>query len=713
MAISRMDLRDFTLSSLKISISKPGIAYNEYGERDDTDMRKRTSNRRKILGLLKCFILLALLSAHSIPSSVQAQPSFGMPTLKWQLGGCYNSWCETGWYSSPAAADLDSDGQVEVIASAYSITALDGSTGYLEWRISSGHDRSQPVAPNVGRTWPGIAIADVDHDAALEIVTAHSGGWVSVYNAKGYFEPGWPKQPTNRELRGLTVSDLDGDGSMEIIVTGAVDNQVNTWVYEPDGTLRPGWPQLSNANGYAWGVFNDNAAVGDLNNDGLNEIVVPSDVHYICAYQANGTQLPASAMYGSKAWGAVGVWESLETELRGWGECNGVRAESYRTNFADGPGVLADVNGDGMVEVVATGNVYDCHAGYPPSKYDGVYIFNSDRSRFNDGVYDWRSVPVDTGAPLSEDYDVIESNLPNPVVADLDGNGLMEIVYASYDGRVHSFWLDKTEHGNWPFSVYNPAEDFYRFASEPVIADLDADGYAEVIFTSWTQKNSLHTGKLHILDYLGNLIYEVSLPGPFGGEDWNGGLPAPTLANIDADPDLEVVILTAHSGVVAYDLPGTEYAYILWGTGRGNYLRDGNLPNSIQPTLKDSSKTVRPFNVNPGDTVTFTISLRNPGQRINQASMSDTLLPNLTFAGNLWASAGDINYSAGTVNWNGAVDTSGEVMIHFDATVDAGIISPTVIANTANISDGTGHSWQKQTYVYVLGFSVFLPISGR
>jgi len=676
-------------------------------------MRQLTSNRRKILGLLECFILLALLSAHTVPPSVQAHPSFGMPLLKWQLAGCYNSWCETGWYSSPATADLDSDGQVEVIASAYSIFALDGSTGNLEWRVSSGHDRSQPAEPSVGRTWPGIVVADVDQDGAIEIVTAHSGGWVSVYNAQGYFEPGWPKQPTSRELRGLAVSDLDGNGSMEIIVTGAVDNQVNTWVYQANGILRPGWPQLNNASGYAWGVFNDNAAVGDLNDDGLNEIVVPSDVHYICAYRADGTQLPANAMYGSKAWGAVGVWESLATELRGWGECNGVRAESYRTNFADGPGVLADVNGDGQIEVVATGNVYDCHAGYPPSKYDGVYVFNADRSRFNDSVFDWQSVPVDTGAPLSEDYNVIESNQPNPAVADLDGDGLMEIVYAAYDGRVHSFWLDKTEHGNWPFSVYNPAEDFYRFASEPVIADLDADGYAEVIFTSWTQKNSHHTGKLHILDYLGNPIYEVNLPDAFGGADWNGGLPAPTLANIDADPDLEAVILTAHSGVVAYDLPGTENAYIRWGTGRGNYLRDGNLTSSIQPSLKDSSKTVHPYNGTPGDTVTFTIMLRNPGRQFNQASMSDTLPSNLAFAGNLWASSGDISYSAGKINWNGAVDTSGEVIIHFNATVDAGISSTTVIYNKANISDGIGHTWQKGAYVYVLGYSVFLPLAGR
>ncbi len=676
-------------------------------------MRRPTTHHYRFINSIIWLTLLVLLSASWLPTAAQAQPSFGMPVLKWQLGGCYSSWCETGWYSSPAVADIDHDGQVEVLASAYSIFVLNGSSGALEWQMSSGHDRSQPGQPNVGRTWPGIVLADIDGDRGLEIVTAHSGGWVSVYNAQGYFEPGWPRQATSRELRGLSVSDLDGNGSMEIIVTGAVDSTVNTWVYQSNGVVRPGWPQLSNPGGYAWGVFNANASAGDVNQDGLNEIVVPSDVHYIAAYRPNGVQLPANPIYGNKAWGAVGVWESLATELRGWGACNGVRAESYRTNFADGPSTLADVNGDGAIEIVVTGNVYDCYAGYPPSKYDGVYIFNSDRSRFNDGEFDWRSVPVDTGAPLSEDYNVIESAEPNPAVADIDNDGLREIIYSSYDGRVHAFWLDKTEHGSWPYSVYKPAEGFFRFASEPIIADLDHDHHAEVIFTSWTQKNSHQTGKLHILDYLGNPIYEVSLPAPYGSADWNGGLPAPTLANIDADPDLELVILTAHSGVVAYDLPGTDQATIIWGTGRGDYERDGYVTSSIQTSLDSSTKTSNLPYPDPGDTVTFTITLRNPGRSINNATLTDPLPPQLTYAGNLWASAGTINFAGGTVSWNGAVYTSQEVVIQFDATVDGGLIAPTMITNTANIDDGAGHSWQKQARLFINFLNFFFPAVAR
>ena len=198
------------------------------------------------------------------------------------------------------------------------------------------------------------------------------------------------------------VADIDGDNTFEIIVSAAVGSRTNTWIYEHDGTMCNGWPQLSSDSGYAAGVFNDNAAAGDLDDDGFLEIVVPSDVHYICAYNVGGVQIPANTMYGDKGWGKVGIWEDPTIELRGWGACNGDRSESYRTNFAHGAAVVADVDGDNVPEIVATGNVYDCSVGHPPGKYNGVYVFNADRSRYVKNEFDWSTGPVDTGAPLSE-----------------------------------------------------------------------------------------------------------------------------------------------------------------------------------------------------------------------------------------------------------------------------------------------------------------------
>jgi hypothetical protein len=184
---------------------------------------------------------------------------------------------------------------------------------------------------------------------------------------------------------------------------------------------------------------------------------------------------------------------------------------------------------------------------------------------------------VDTGAPLSQDYNIIESAQSNPVVVDLDGDGKKEILFASYDGRLHAFWLDKTEHGSWPYAVTRPGEGVIRFASEPVVVDLENDGKAEVIFTSWPQKGSQKTGKLHILRWDGTPMIEIDLPMAFSASrSWNGAMAAPTLANIDDDPDLEIIINTANSGVVAYDIHGSANARVLWGTGRGNFQRDGS-----------------------------------------------------------------------------------------------------------------------------------------
>ena len=76
---------------------------------------------------------LSPVTRAATPQAIQA------PVLKWQNGGCYSSWCETGWYSSPAVADLDGDGTMEVIGAAYTLFVLNGEDGSLKW--SGGFNR--------------------------------------------------------------------------------------------------------------------------------------------------------------------------------------------------------------------------------------------------------------------------------------------------------------------------------------------------------------------------------------------------------------------------------------------------------------------------------------------------------------------------------------------------------------------------------------------
>ena len=233
------------------------------------------------------------------------------PVLKWSNKGCYNSWCETGWYSSPAVADLDGDGAAEVIAAAYSLVILDGDSGTLEKRID----------PAGGRQWPSLVVADLEPDGSLEIITAHGEGYLHVFNHNGVLR--WSRQPTpGSELRSLAVHDLEPDGDLEIIVASTRSD--NQWfVYEHNGLVRSGWPQLPmEGPGYASGCYNENLAAGDLDGDGRAEIVGPNDTHYLTAYQDNGNQILASSIYGAgKFWSQVGVHVDHLVDLRGWAIC--------------------------------------------------------------------------------------------------------------------------------------------------------------------------------------------------------------------------------------------------------------------------------------------------------------------------------------------------------------------------------------------------------
>jgi hypothetical protein len=69
------------------------------------------------IGISVCLplTLLALfwVSVASSTSPIQR------PILKWQHGGC-TSWCMTGWYASPAVADLDGDDDLEIIVASTS-----------------------------------------------------------------------------------------------------------------------------------------------------------------------------------------------------------------------------------------------------------------------------------------------------------------------------------------------------------------------------------------------------------------------------------------------------------------------------------------------------------------------------------------------------------------------------------------------------------------
>lgn len=511
----------------------------------------------------RCIVCsLALLT----PASVLAQP-----VEKWEGGGCVGGYCDTGWYASPAVVDLNGDGTIEVIWGGYDLVVLAGASGEEIWRGSNGQ-----------RIWPSPAVADLTGDGTLEVVVGRGGDQLTVYGADG--TELWTRNPFgDGEVRTVALGDLDGSGSVEIVVGRASGGEVEqVSVYEPDGSVRAGFPaRHADDPGYGWGMYNQNVALGDLDRDGQWEIYAPTDTHYITVLDPAGGQLPVHEMYGEgKVWSEVGVHVDHATDLVGYADCG----TEHRPNFANSAPVVADLDGDGGDEFVVVGDVYDCSIGDPEGDlYHTPFILNIDRTRWSGSGYDWEILPVpEAGSgPLSEDYSIIQNSVTSAVVADLDDDGEKEILYPSYDGKLHAVWLDGTAHGNWPFVVPG---DGINFASEPAVVDIGGDGPAEVILTSWPENGGNRRGRLYVLDASGAEVESLDLPAPLN-DDWNGSLGAPTVANIDADPELEIVIGTTASGVVAYDLPGSANARVLWGTSRGGLLRSGSV--GVVPIVGD------------------------------------------------------------------------------------------------------------------------------
>ena len=451
---------------------------------------------KKLIAFLMCAVMLC--------ASVTAQAYSLNPSIKYTNAGTYNLWTEEAYYSSPAVCDIDGDGALEIIFSNYSITVLDAATGTTEWKVNSGYDRNTPVQEfglSNGHTWSDIEIHDINGDGKNEIITAHGGGVVSVLDSNGYFLPGWPQTPLAASARSVEVADLDGDGKKEIVIGYGIDGIASVYVLNYDGTLRHGWPQTSGENGrYTWtyGVFMDTISISDLNGDGISEIIVPSDLSFVSVFEPDGTAFKAnSEVYGNRSWGQVALYEDYATEIRGenggWGNpVNGTekREELYKGEFGHSKAKVVDLDSDGKKEVVVTTIMANRKYApvYPPTEYMTVAVLNADRTRYkNDRLgYNWEVFTMDLGEPLVQNTESVASNVYHaPTISDIDADGDYEILFNSYNGKVHCFGLDKVEPYAWPFSLTKRSNPKYEYASPVTCHDLDFDGKQEIIFTSF------------------------------------------------------------------------------------------------------------------------------------------------------------------------------------------------------------------------------------
>ncbi|NYT28159.1 MAG: VCBS repeat-containing protein [Candidatus Thiodubiliella endoseptemdiera] len=199
---------------------------------------------------------------------------------------------------------------------------------------------------------------------------------------------------------------------------------------------------------------------------------------------------------------------------------------------------LADIDGDGDLDLVVGKNVDLKYYQNTSSTSNPAYeVKTGDSNPFNG---------IDVGYSSK------------PTLADIDGDGDLDLVVGEYNGTLKYYqntgttsnpaYEAKTGDDN-PFNGINAG-----YSSSPILVDIDGDGDLDLVMGegNGTLKYYQNTGTTS------NPAYEAKTGGsnPFNGIDV-GDFATPTLADIDGDGDLDLVVGERYGTLKYYQNIGT------------------------------------------------------------------------------------------------------------------------------------------------------------
>ncbi|MFZ0726055.1 MAG: VCBS repeat-containing protein [Desulfobacterales bacterium] len=512
---------------------------------------------------------------------------------------------QTSWYASPIVADLEGDGENELVAAYYSVYVF-GSDGTLVDRADG----------NGGRVYAPHIVVDLEGDGVAEIVYG-SRHEVYVYewrNRRLVLKAGWPADTSTAgespEVRGLAAADLDGDGLIEIVATTTQTRgtsaggaqvfvfTVNGTLFQPAGLGFPAWPRyntLAGAGGDAdrnglghsgYGCYGLNVAIGTIDDDSDLEILVTYDNHHIQAFDMDGVALDAAPWFTNRSsryldsrltWGQFIRWADPGVEADHYhlhvGDWPHPRAQEWLQWTASPPNI-ADLDGDGRNEVIGVPNIeknepYETQA-YAIMVLEGAH---GDGSRSAMRKTGWETLPRGS-APIAVDGWYPPNGIPAATTVDIQGDSRPEIVVSLNDGFVHAYTADAQEIWRFNFMHGKPV----MYASETAVADLNQDGSPEIVFATYGDPDETDSGNLVILGADGSLLHDIALPEPGHNGNGNGAPAAPAIYDLDGDGRLEIFVQTFDHGMDVFTVPGSACNCVPWPTGRGGPLRMGQ-PN--------------------------------------------------------------------------------------------------------------------------------------
>jgi len=281
---------------------------------------------------------------------------------------------------------------------------------------------------------------------------------------------------------GPLAADLNGDGKMEIVVTGnTTKSLVRIWALRgTDGSilwsrdLPSAWPQDPGHTPFE---------IADLNKDGLPEIVISANTLTVALHGNDGST----------------YWEARAPSFGNWPAIADVDGDGYPEVFVCS-GMGPNLGSDTITMLSHDGNIlhqayswHSCWGGLTigDANFDGRFeLYQGDRAnsysgrgeKYLAGGLGLRALDAQTLTPLWNDPTVFCSS-QSPVLADVDKDGILDVIVGtqlsngiavlnSADGSVlttggkyRKSWTNMTAH------------------SQVTVADVDGDGNLELINT--------------------------------------------------------------------------------------------------------------------------------------------------------------------------------------------------------------------------------------
>ncbi len=479
------------------------------------------------------------------------------PTL---IATLFDRWHEA-WLGSPAVADLDGDGQNEIIVPRDDVLLIWHLDGKLSQKLQLP-----------GRIWASPVVADLAPERpGLEVAVA-SRQQIAAWDAAGKALPGFPVTFRD-EMRSLAAADIDGDGKLELVAvtTGdlTVAGQTDILIaVHGDGSVVAGFPpNTTGASGcdaacYVHAGYDQNVALGDVDHDGISDILAPQDNAYVSLHRGSGFAFDAAPIFrGRKKFPGVRFLLDYAEAQQGYADNEDSANQAHFTNTAP---AIVDVDGDGTNEIVMLSSVQNA-AQTDRERGVALWVVRHDGTRPDAWVAPFHAADFIDGLWDAGDNIVAATN--QVTVVDLDPSQAgYEFVFAGFDGKIHAVSSQNQE--LWQYSF---TQSVGVLTGGLVAADLSGDGRPELVFNTYSVAPG--KGSLFVLSADGALLHQLALPD-------RGAMPVPSIADVDGDGALEILVSLKDAvdkarQVLVYSVASSSTNCLPWPTGRGNLARTG------------------------------------------------------------------------------------------------------------------------------------------